>query len=103
VAQWRLVMAFSGFEILSKGLVFPRQRDWNNPKFREFIREMEVSIKLSTSQILATLPSPRRGNQTQQRFFESTQLKAGGAMARLLNLNQHDIKLLGDWINGEAL
>jgi len=102
LTQWRLVMAFSGFETLSKGLILPRQRDWNKPRFGEFIREMDGCLGLSKTQPLAILPPPGRGNRMQLRFFEASHLKEGGAMARLLNLNPHDIQLLAEWIEGKT-
>lgn len=102
MAQWRLVMAFSGFETLSKGLIFPRRQDWRNPSFGDYIRRMDITLGGGKATTLPPLPAPASDNQTQKRFFEATHLRPGGAMARLLNLNKHDIQLLGDWIGGET-
>jgi len=95
-------MAFSGFETLSKGLILPRGREWNNPRFGEYIQRMDIALGDGKAASLPPLPAPASDNQTRKRFFEATHLQTDGAMARLLNLNKHDIQLLGDWIGGKT-
>jgi len=102
MAQWRLVMAFSGFETLSKGLILPRRLDWSKPRFGEYIRRMDCALGGGKATPLSPLPAPASDNQTRKRFFDAIHLQPGGAMARLLNLNEHDIRLLGDWIGGKT-
>jgi hypothetical protein len=102
MAQWRLVMAFSGFETLSKGLILPRGREWKNPRFGEYIRRMDIAMSNGKATTLQPLSAPALDNQTRKRFFEDIHLQPGGAFARLLNLNEHDIQLMGNWISGKT-
>lgn len=102
MTQWRLVMAFSGFETLSRGLILPRRREWNNPRFGKYIRQMDFAIGCGKQTALHPLPAPASDHQVRKRFFEDTHLRPGGAIARLLNLNKDDMQLLRDWIGGET-
>ena len=105
VVQWRFVMAFSGVETLSRGLILPRSNTWTKPRFGQYIREMDGCLKLTKKHPLEPVVSPKHGNarpsKVREEFFAATNLTEGGKMARTLNLNKFDVKLLGDWINGE--
>ena len=102
--QWRFVMAFSGFETMSRALILPRKHTWNNPRFGEYVRQTDASLQLDVKRPLEDLPSPKHGkarpSKIRDEFFTATNLSAGGKLARTLNLNKWDIQLLGDWIEG---
>jgi hypothetical protein len=105
--QWRFVMAFGGLETMGKALVLPRQNSWGKPYFGTFATQMAECMEIDNQFPLESLPIPgattkgqKRKNLTREKFFAETNLGDGGEMAKALNLNPHDVKMLGDWATG---
>lgn len=100
VAQWRLVMGFGGMETVCKAVILPRRSTWRDPRYGEFLKEMTATFSLNQRRIPVELTSPnsRPANAVREEFFRVAHLSEDGKVKRVLNLNNHDLRLLREWV-----
>ena len=99
VSQWRLVMGFGGMETVCKAVILPRRSTWRDPRYGEFLSEMVSTFQLNQRRNPAEFPAPssRPPNAVREDFFRAAHLSEDGKVRRVLNLNNHDLRLLREY------